>query len=318
MRVSGSAPVATESGAHADGPTDTIGRYLHQVGKRELLSQERELLLGRRIRDGQLATDALVASDRLPPDQRRRLEREVRQGAAARQELVERNLRLVVFVAKRYRRQGVDLADLIQEGNLGLIKAVERFDPEMGYRFSTYATWWIRQAVSQAATSTGATVHVPVHVRTKVRRLRAAQADMGQSLGRAPTGGEVAREIGMDPHAAAAWLSATQPALSLSTLVGDLDTELGELLCSRDDGPENVVAAHTLKAQVRATLDQLPATEARVLALRFGLDGGPPETLSEAAEVIGVSRERVRQIEIRALRRLRQASALALLGTHVA
>jgi RNA polymerase sigma factor (sigma-70 family) len=319
MRHSGAAATATnEAKEHGVGSADAVGRYLDQIGHHHLLDREREAGLGRAVQAGNQAADVLADGSPLDPAEQRRLDRQVRRAASARQQLVESNLRLVVSIAKHYQHRGVDLADLIQEGNLGLIKAVERFDPDLGYRFSTYATWWIRQAVSRAVDNTGSSVRLPVHARSMVRELRTAEDHVGQVLGRAPTGAELAQETGIDPKAAAAVLAADQPALSLSAPVGDGGLELGEVLRSGADGPDSVATAHAFHAQLDALVGQLPAVEQKVLTVRFGLDGRPPGTLSDVAEELGVSRQRARQIETRALRRLRRRPELARLAARAA
>jgi RNA polymerase sigma factor (sigma-70 family) len=240
--------------------------------------------------------------------------RQVHHADSARQQLVERNLRLVVSIAKRYQYHGAELADLIQDGNLGLIKAVDRFDPDLGYRFSTYATWWIRQAVGRAVDNTGSAVRIPARARSQVRQLRAVKDDISQVLGRTPTGAELAREVGIDPQSAAVLLAADKPTVPLSMPASDGDLELGELLRSSDDGPDRAAIAHVFEGELQDLVSQLPPAERRILTVRFGLDGNPPSTLAQAAERLGVSRQRARQIETRALRRLRRRPALAQLA----
>jgi RNA polymerase sigma factor (sigma-70 family) len=319
MPHSGSATTATRKAGERWGQEpDTVGSYLDQIGQHRLLDREGEARLGRAVQDGNRAAARLAAGDRLEPSERRLLARQVRHAASARRQLVESNLRLVVSIAKHYQHHGVDLADLIQEGNLGLIKAVDQFDPDLGYRFSTYATWWIRQAVSRAVDNTGSSVRIPAHARSKVRRLRAANDDVSQILGRTPTASELAREVGIDPQAAAALLAADQPTVPLSSPAGDGDIELGELLRSSEERPDRMATAHVFDEELHALVDQLPPAERRILTVRFGLDGSPPNTLSRTAERLGVSRQRARQIEARALRRLRRRPALAQLEARPA
>jgi RNA polymerase sigma factor (sigma-70 family) len=319
MRHSRSAATASrEANEHASHQPDTIGCYLDEIGQHRLLDREEEARLGRTVRDGQGAAARLAAAGRLDPSERRRLHRQVREAASARRQLVESNLRLVVSIAKHYQHHGVDLADLIQDGNLGLIKAVDRFDPDLEYRFSTYATWWIRQAISRALDKNGAAMHMPPRARSKVRQLRAAQDDVCQVLGRTPTGTELAREVGIDAEAAAALLAADQPTIPLSAPAGDGDLELGDLLRSSDEPPDRVATAHVFDEELRALVGQLPPAQRKILTMRYGLDGSPPSSLSQTAECLGVSRQRVRQIEGRALRRLRHRPALAQLAPSAA
>jgi RNA polymerase sigma factor (sigma-70 family) len=313
MRHSGSATAGRESKDHGGHQPDTVGFYFDTIGDHRLLDQEEEARLGRSVREGNRAAARLAAAGWLDPSERQRLHSLVGDAASARQQLVESNLRLVVSIAKRYRHHGVDLADLIQDGNLGLIKAVDRFDPDLECRFSTYATWWIRQALSRALDSNGAAMRMPSRARSKVRQLRAAQADVCQVLGRTPTGAELAREVGIDTQAAAAILAADQPTIPLSTPAGDGELELGDLLRSSDEPPDLVATAHVFDDQLRALVGQLPPAERKVLTMRYGLDGSPPSSLSQTAERLGVSRQSARQIEARALRRLRHRPALAQL-----
>ena len=219
-----------------------------------------------------------------------------------------------VRVARRYQHRGLELGDLIQEGNLGLMRAVERFDPGLGFKFSTYATWWIRQAITTAIAGSGSTIRLPTHARDKAAALRAAEDRLRQTLGRSPGIDEVAAESGMALGEAELLLRASQPTFSLSTPVGEDDTELEDLLAGTEPDPERVVTDAVRSQEIGQLLGHLTPSEAKVISLRFGLGGGEPVTLADAAAALGISRERARQLEVRALARLRHLPELAELA----
>ncbi len=284
---------------------DAVGVYLHQVGRHRLLDAEGERRLGHAVRAGLEARRRLSDPD-LSADTRQRLQRTVAAGQAAEARFVEANLRLVVSVARRHQHRGVEMADLIQEGNIGLMQAVERFDPDLGFRFSTYATWWIRQALTRAIANAGSTVRMPVHAREKLTALRSAEDRLRVRLGRVPHLEEVAEDCDMAVEEAELLLGAGQRAMSLSAPVGEDAAELGELVPAEDPSPEQIVTDRAQGRDLDRLVDELSPPEAMVIRLRYGLDGRPPRTLAEVAAVLGVSRERARQLESRALSRLRR------------
>jgi RNA polymerase primary sigma factor len=296
------------------GEPDAVGRYLSEVGRYRLLDRDGEARLATTVQAGIRAGEQLSQPGEQSAECRRRLEQTIRAGQQAAAEFAAANLRLVVSVARRYQHRGLELADLIQEGNLGLMRAVERFDPGLGFKFSTYATWWIRQAITTAIASSASTIRLPVHARDKAAALRAAEDRLRQTLGRSPSIDEVAAESGMALGEAELLLRASQPTFSLSTPVGEDDTELEDLLAGTEPGPERVVTDAVRSQELSQLLSHLTPSEAKVISLRFGLDGGEPVTLADAAAALGISRERARQLEIRALARLRHLPELAELA----
>ncbi len=264
------------------GEPDLVGQYLREIGQVALLSAEQELALGRRVQQG---------------DQ------------AAAHALLQANLRLVVTVARRYLGHGLSLEDLIQEGNLGLMRAVQRYDPTLGYRFSTYGTWWIRQAIQRAIQRHGRTIRLPAHLQEKVNRLNRAERELVQSLGREPTAAEVAQRSGLPPRRVSALREVARDAVSLETPVGEDEAALGHFVEDGGGGrPDEVVETSLMESDLSGVLRRLEPREQEVLALRYGLKGGRGRTLQEVGRHLGVTRERVRQIERQALNRLRVAA----------
>jgi RNA polymerase primary sigma factor len=261
---------------------DSLRQYLRSIGRVELLTAEQEVALAKRIERGDMA---------------------------AKQHMTEANLRLVVSIAKGYLGRGLILLDLIQEGSLGLIRAVEKFDHRRGYKFSTYATWWIRQAVTRAIADKARTIRIPVHMVEKLNKVGHVERQLVQELGREPEPEEVARELGWTPHDVKTVQRFGQAPISLERPVGEDDgTELGDLL--EDDGAESPldVAVDNLRREhVRSALDTLPAREREVIEMRFGLAGHEARTLEEVGRAFGVTREHVRQIESSSLRKLERA-----------
>ena len=290
---------------------DAVGLYLSEVGRYRLLDRDGEARLATTVQAGIRASEQLSQPGERTAECRRRLEQTVRAGHQAAAEFAAANLRLVVSVARRYQHRGLELGDLIQEGNLGLMRAVERFDPGLGFKFSTYATWWIRQAITTAIAGSGSTIRLPTHARDKAAALRAAEDRLRQTLGRSPGIDEVAAESGIALGEAELLLRASQPTFSLSTPVGEDDTELEDLLAGTDPGPERIVTDAARSAELGQMLSHLTPAQAKVISLRYGLDGTEPATLADAAAALGISRERARQLEARALAYLRHLPELA-------
>jgi RNA polymerase primary sigma factor len=288
---------------------DTISLYLKEISNIPLLTADEEVALARRLEQGRIAHRRLTRNGH-DPQERERLERETREGDAARKHLIKANSRLVISMAKKYMGQGVPFLDLIQEGNLGLMRAVEKFDYRRGYKFSTYATWWIRQAITRALADQGRTIRVPVHMSDRIRRLYHISRRLEQELGREPTPEEIAEEIGLPPKKVGWMLRISQRPLSLEKPVGEeKDSELGDFIEDEDmPAPSEVASHHLLREEIEEVLTSLTPREARVLQLRFGLTDGRSHTLKEVGEKFGVTRERIRQIETEALRRLRHPS----------
>jgi len=286
--------------------TDITSLYFHEMGKVPLLTMEEEVKLARQWQRGRQAEQRLSRNGH-DAKERARLRREIKAGYAAREHLIMANTRLVISVAKKYQGQGVPFHDLIQEGNLGLMRAVDKFDPGLGYKFSTYATWWIRQAVTRALADQGRTIRLPVHMGESIRKLSRTAYLMEQDRGRPPSPEEIADEMGLKPHRVRWMLKVARHPLSLQKPVGEeKDSELGSFI-EDDEAPSPPEAAE--QAMLRTTLEELLTTlrprEARVLRLRFGLQDGYHYTLEEVGRKFGLTRERIRQIEKQALQRLR-------------
>jgi RNA polymerase primary sigma factor len=284
---------------------DTVSLYLREVGNIPLLTAEQEVDLARRIELGRDGARRLVAA--ASAGNRALLEALAADGEAARHHLTKANSRLVIAMARKYMNQGVPLLDLIQEGNLGLMRAVEKFDWRLGYKFSTYATWWVRQAITRAIADQGRTIRVPVHMSDRIRRLFQASRRLEQELGREPSVEDIALDLGL-PASKVQWmLRIARHPVSLEKPVGeDLDSELGDFIEDDDiPRPSDHATRSILCEEIERMLVALPPREARVLELRYGLLDGRPHTLKEVGEKFGVTRERIRQIETEALARLR-------------
>ena len=298
---------AGDAGAAAD----PVRQYLKEIGRVPLLTGEQEVAIAKRIEKGVLATEQLevLAAENGSADvmQRRRLEREVRDGERAKDELTRANLRLVVSIAKRHVGRGLQLLDLVQEGNLGLMRAVEKFDYRKGFKFSTYATWWIRQAISRSIADQARTIRLPVHMVESMNKVIRVQRALLQELGREPTVEEIAVRVDLSPERVLEIQQIALDTLSLDSPVGDEDESyLGDFV--RDDRlemPADVATRHSLNTVLREALDELSDREREVMRMRFGLDQVKPKTLEEVGREFNVTRERIRQLEAKTLAKLR-------------
>jgi RNA polymerase primary sigma factor len=285
----------------AGATADPVKDYLKQIGKVPLLNAEMEVELAKRIEAGLFSDEKLAKGAKLPAKALEELEWIAEDGRRAKNHLLEANLRLVVSLAKRYTGRGMLFLDLIQEGNLGLIRAVEKFDYTKGYKFSTYATWWIRQAITRAMADQARTIRIPVHMVEVINKLARVQRQMLQDLGREPTPEELAKELDMTPEKVIEVQKYGREPISLHTPLGeDGDSEFGDLIeDSEAIVPADAVSFTLLQEQLHAVLDTLSEREAGVVSMRFGLTDGQPKTLDEIGKVYGVTRERIRQIESR-------------------
>jgi RNA polymerase primary sigma factor len=298
-----------ETGGEVGISTDLVRAYLKEIGKTPLLTAEEEVVLSQRIEAGLFAQHKLMES-RLSAGLRHDLEWLVRDGEKAKQHLLEANLRLVVSIAKRYLGRGMLFLDLIQEGNLGLIRAVEKFDYTKGFKFSTYATWWIRQAITRAMADQARTIRIPVHMVEQINKLTRLQRELLQSLGREATPEELASELDMSIDKVLEIQGYAREPVSLETTVGDEgDNSLGDFI-EDSDAPVavDVVAYGLMQEQLRDVLRTLSDREAAVVRMRFGLADGQPKTLDEIGREFGLTRERIRQIESKTLSKLRHPS----------
>jgi RNA polymerase primary sigma factor len=289
---------------------DSISLYLKEIGRIPLLTAEQEVSLAKRMEAGRHAKRRLSKEKGLREEEKQSLRAVVKDGSAAQEHLVQANSRLVVSVAKKYVGRGVPFLDLIQEGNIGLIRAVKKFDYRRGYKFSTYATWWIRQAVTRAIADQGRTIRVPVHMYEQINRLARVSRQLVQELGRDPTVEEIAEELGVSPKKVEQTIKVSQRPLSLEMPVGEEDDSfLGDFI---EDGeapsPTDQASQQLLRDQIEDIFVSLTPREVRILQLRFGLVDGYSYTLEEVGKKFGVTRERIRQIEAQALGRLRHPS----------
>ncbi|WP_092782354.1 RNA polymerase sigma factor [Actinokineospora terrae] len=302
---------------------DSVRAYLKQIGKVALLNAEEEVELAKRIEAGLYAAERVRKSEdeneKLQPQMRRDLRWIVRDGERAKNHLLEANLRLVVSLAKRYTGRGMAFLDLIQEGNLGLIRAVEKFDYTKGYKFSTYATWWIRQAITRAMADQARTIRIPVHMVEVINKLGRIQRELLQDLGREPTPEELAKEMDITPEKVLEIQQYAREPISLDQTIGDEgDSQLGDFI----EDSEAVVAVDAvsftlLQDQLQSVLATLSEREAGVVRLRFGLTDGQPRTLDEIGQVYGVTRERIRQIESKTMSKLRHPSRSQVLRDYL-
>jgi len=289
---------------------DTISLYLKEMARVPLLTADQEILLARQFEQGRNARREVVQNGSLSEDDKDRLYKIVDRGEDSRTHLIRANTRLVVSIAKRYLGQGVPFLDLIQEGNLGLIKAVEKFDYRRGHRFSTYATWWIRQAITRALADQGRVIRLPVHLSDRIRKVYQVAQQLEQDWGRQPTPEEIAQELALPPQKVQWMLKVSQRPLSLEKPVGEEeDSELGSFIPDDEAPTPSDTAYHNLlQDKLNDVLMSLTPREARILRLRFGLQDGRAYTLEEVGQKFGLTRERIRQIEHEALDRLRHPS----------
>lgn len=284
---------------------DIVSLYFRQMASKPLLTAEQEVMLAKRIERGHQAQKRLDGG-KVTPQEALSLQHTIKDAQAAREHLSWANTRLVVSIAKRYRNQGLPMSDLIQEGNVGLMIAVDKFDYRLGNRFSTYASWWIRQAVTRALSQKSRTIRLPLHLSDQLRRITAVGQIMGQELGREPSDEELSERLDLDPEELRKALEANPQTIALEMPIGG-DSEFGDLI--EDDqsvSPDDTMHTVMLGEVLQRTLNGLLPREAQILKLRFGLEGGTPQTLEQVGQLVGLSRERIRQIERQALRQLRQ------------
>jgi len=287
--------------------SDPVRMYLKEIGRVSLLTAQEEVTLAKAIEAGEAAVEVLESKRIRDKKRRRKLERAEREGWAAKRKLVEANLRLVVSIAKRYVGRGMLFLDLIQEGNLGLIRAVEKFDYKKGYKFSTYATWWIRQAITRAIADQARTIRIPVHMVETINKLIRTQRQLLQDFGREPTPEEIAKEMDIPPSKVREILKISQEPVSLETPIGEEEySHLGDFIEAEEAiVPVDAASFSLLQEQIRDVLEELSDRERKVIELRFGLIDGHPRTLEEVGRVFSVTRERIRQIESKTLGKLR-------------
>ena len=305
--------------ATAGGSVDQVRDYLRLIARVRLLSAEQEVDLAKRIEAGLYAEHKLLENPPEEPVLRRELEILTADGERAKSHLIEANLRLVVSVAKRYTGRGLLFLDLVQEGNTGLIRAVEKFDYAKGFKFSTYATWWIRQAISRALADQGRTIRIPVHLVEVINRVARTRRELIQDFGTEPTPEELAAKAGVPVERLSELTAYTREPVSLHTALGeDGDGELGDLIEDRDSvTPMQMVTFLLLQETIQAILAEMTPREAGIISLRYGLSGGRTRTLEEIGQVYGVTRERIRQIESKTMSKLRHPSRSQVLRDYL-
>lgn len=299
---------------------DMVRTYLHEIGRVPLLTPEQEINYGKQV---QKMMSLLEIKQELQKKQAREisleewaqkaqmevkeLEKALEKGERAKRKMIEANLRLVVAIAKKYQKRNMEFLDLIQEGSLGLERGVEKFDPTKGFKFSTYAYWWIRQAITRAIAQQGRTIRLPIHITEKLNKIKRTQRELSQRLGRNPTPSEIAQELELEPSQIREYLSVARQPISLDVRVGDnQDTELSELLEDQSVSPDQFITQELLRQDLRDLLDELTPQQKAVISLRFGLEDGKELSLAKIGKKLELSRERVRQLEHQALAHLRK------------
>ncbi|MEH2440548.1 RNA polymerase sigma factor, RpoD/SigA family [Nostoc sp.] len=302
---------------------DMVRTYLREIGRVPLLTREQEIVFGKQVQQMMTLIDAkevLAKKLQREPDMSEwadvvqlsetEVQQTVAQGKRAKQKMIEANLRLVVAIAKKYQKRNMEFLDLIQEGTLGLERGVEKFDPMRGYKFSTYAYWWIRQAITRAIAQQGRTIRLPIHITEKLNKIKKVQRELAQTLGRSPTPAEIAKELELEPVQIREYLNMARQPVSLDVKVGDnQDTELQEMLEDGGPSPEYYTNQEFLRQDLNNLLAELTPQQREVLALRFGLEDGNEMSLAKVGERLNLSRERVRQLEHQALAHLRRRRA---------
>lgn len=313
-------PQTQRSKSREGDSADLVRAYLHEIGRVPLLTDEQEIILGKQVQQMMRLLDIqeklMGELDRSPTEQEwaaaaqvsvEDLRQQLRVGDRAKKKMIEANLRLVVSIAKKYQKRNLELLDLIQEGSLGLERGVEKFDPMMGYKFSTYAYWWIRQAITRAIAQQSRAIRLPIHITEKLNKVKRVQRELTQKLGRSPKLSEVAAELELEPAQVREFMLISRQPVSLELRVGDnQDTELQDLLEDEGDLPEDYASREALRLDLQALLAELTPQQRDVITLRFGLEDGRELSLAKVGDRLKISRERVRQLEHQALKQLRR------------